>query len=79
MGEAFSCDKSIRKQIRLVSKTGIFKEMIDGKPFGYYNTTYERVMASCKESLARLGTDYLDLYLIHRDIPAWIPGRRRGL
>lgn len=73
MGEAFSCDKSIRKQIRLVSKTGIFKEMIDGKPFGYYNTTYERVMASCKESLARLGTDYLDLYLIHREDPCLDP------
>ena len=30
-------------------------------------------MASCKESLARLGTDYLDLYLIHREDPCLDP------
>lgn len=73
MGEAFARDPSIRKKIQLVSKTGIFKEIIDGKPFGYYNTTYDRVVASCKESLGRLHTDYLDLYLIHREDPCFDP------
>lgn len=73
MGEAFARDSSIRKKIQLVSKTGIFKETIDGKPFGYYNTTYDRVVASCKESLGRLHTDYLDLYLIHREDPCFDP------
>jgi len=73
MGEAFVKDSSIRKKIQLVSKTGIFKETIDGKTFGYYNTTYDRVVASCKESLGRLHTDYLDLYLIHREDPCFDP------
>ena len=73
MGEAFAKDPSIRDRIQLVSKTGIFKETIDGQPFGYYNTTYDRVVASCKESLQRLHTDHLDLYLIHREDPCFDP------
>ena len=69
MGEAFAADPTIRSRIQLVSKTGIFKE----ESFGYYNTTYERVMTSCKESLQRLHTDHLDLYLIHREDPCLDP------
>ncbi len=73
MGAAFAEDKSIRDRIQLVSKTGIFREKTGGKVFGYYNTTYDRVKQSCKESLKRLGTDYLDLYLIHREDPCFDP------
>ena len=73
MGEAFRADKSLRERIQLVSKTGIFQEKINGSVFGYYNTTYDRVIASCKESLQRLCTDYLDLYLIHREDPCFDP------
>lgn len=73
MGEAFAEDRTIRKRIQLVSKTGIFTEEINGKTFGYYNTTYNRVIQSCKESLQRQQTDYLDLYLIHREDPCFSP------
>ncbi len=34
------------------------------------NLDYESVIASCEESLEKLGTDYLDLYLIHWPNPA---------
>ncbi|AEH38770.1 aldo/keto reductase [Halopiger xanaduensis] len=34
------------------------------------NLHYDDVIASCKESLEKLGTDYLDLYLIHWPNPA---------
>lgn len=78
MGMAFAADPSIRSRIQLVSKTGIFKEIIDGQPFGYYNTTRERVIASCKESLSRLKTDHLDLYLIHREDPCFDPWETAG-
>lgn len=73
MGRAFARDKGLRSRIQLVSKTGIFKETIGGKTFGYYNTAYDRVKQSCKESLRRLNTDYLDLYLIHREDPCFDP------
>lgn len=65
MGDVFKNNQNIRKNIKLVTKTGIFKK--DG--FGYYDTSYKRVIQSCKESLKRLNTDYIDLYLIHREDP----------
>jgi len=34
------------------------------------NLDYESVVASCEASLERLGTDYLDLYLVHWPNPA---------
>lgn len=73
MGEAFRQDPSIRGRIQLVTKTGIFKQKINGKIFGYYDTTYDRVVRSCKASLQRLGTDQIDLYLIHREDPCFDP------
>lgn len=73
MGDAFAVDNTIRERIQLISKTGIFHENINGKAFGYYNTSYDRIIKSCKESLQRLRTDYLDLYLIHREDPCIDP------
>lgn len=73
MGQAFFADPSIRKKIQLVSKTGIFLKDTKEGTFGYYNTTYDRILASCRESLQRLNTDYLDLYLIHREDPCFDP------
>lgn len=73
MGEAFAKDKTLRNQIKLISKTGIFKQNIGGKEIGYYNTTYDRVVQSCKESLKRLNVENLDLYLIHREDPCFDP------
>ena len=69
MGDAFRKDTGLRGQVQLVTKTGIFRAKVNGENFTYYDTTYERVMKSCKESLKRLGTDYVDLYLIHREDP----------
>lgn len=74
MGDAFAWDRTIRSRIQLVSKTGIFRaDLGEGRTFGYYNTAYDRVIQSCKESLKRLRTDYLDLYLIHREDPCFDP------
>ncbi|MDQ0192042.1 diketogulonate reductase-like aldo/keto reductase [Paenibacillus wynnii] len=50
VGEAI---KGIREEVFLVSKV---------YP---HNAGQERIVTSCEESLRRLGTDYLDLYLLH--------------
>ncbi len=71
LGLAFAKRPDIREKIQLVSKTGIYKTQINGETFGYYNTTYDRLMQSCKEALRRLHCDYLDLYLIHREDPCF--------
>lgn len=73
MGDAFRHDKSLRKKIQLVTKTGIFQSEINNSTFTYYDTSYDRIINSCKESLKRLGTDYVDLYLIHREDPCFDP------
>lgn len=69
MGLAFKQDPSLRDKIQLVSKTGIFNVETPSGTMGYYNTTYERVIRSCKESIERLNCNYIDLYLIHREDP----------
>ena len=69
MGLAFKQNSALRKKVQIVSKTGIFKRKSEDGPVGYYNTTYSRVLESCKQSIKRLRCDYLDLYLIHREDP----------
>ncbi|MFA6269342.1 MAG: aldo/keto reductase, partial [archaeon] len=48
---------TVRKDLFLVSK--VYRT----------NLQYNKVIESCKNSLKRLGTDYLDLYLIHMPNP----------
>lgn len=69
IGEVFAANPDLRGKIQLVSKTGIFVHQMDGWEFWHYNTTYDRIIQSCKESIKRLNCDYLDLYLIHREDP----------
>lgn len=73
MGKAFAADPALRDKIELVSKCGIYQVPVEGKVFGYYDTRKERVLQSCQESLKRLHTDHLDLYLIHREDPCFDP------
>ena len=73
MGDAFRKDKSLRNKVQIVSKTGIFQKEINGNVFTYYDTTYKRIIQSCKESLQRLGMEYIDLYLVHREDPCFNP------
>ncbi|MCR2052763.1 aldo/keto reductase [Actinomyces bowdenii] len=49
-----------REQIILQTKTGIISD-----PWGY-DHSYEHIVASAEESLRALGTDYLDILLLHR-------------
>ncbi|MDR3067956.1 MAG: aldo/keto reductase [Cellulomonas sp.] len=57
---ALRLSPSEREQIVLQTKTGIVAE-----PWGY-DHSYDHIVASAEESLSALGTDYLDILLLHR-------------
>ncbi len=62
---------SLRERIVLQSKCGIRWE---GDPPGApqrYDFSRDHILASVEGSLARLGTDHLDILLLHRPDPLW--------
>jgi predicted oxidoreductase len=68
-------DPAIRKKMQLISKCGIM--LMSSKHHGtwikHYDTSREHIINSVDNSLANLGTDYLDLLLIHRPDPLMDP------
>ena len=59
LGEALS---DVREEVFISTKVGVSK---GEKPF----LSRDRVIEACKRSLARLGTEHIDLYLVHFDDP----------
>lgn len=72
IGRAMVWDPTLRGSIELVTKVGIVPKGGDTQ-FSHYNTTYDHVITACKECLRRLGTEYVDLLLIHREDPCISP------
>ena len=70
-GDALRAQPSLRDRIELISKCGI-KLTTKNRPqhaIKHYDTTAAHITGSVDESLRQLGTDYLDLLLIHRPDP----------
>jgi predicted oxidoreductase len=70
-GEALALKPSLRAQMQLVSKCGI-KLISSARPehtIQHYDTSASHIIASAENSLRQLGTDHLDLLLIHRPDP----------
>ena len=70
-GEALRVKPGLRGQMQIVSKCGI-KLVSSNRPehtIQHYDTSLEHIVASCEQSLRALGTDHLDLLLIHRPDP----------
>ena len=61
LGDAFSCDPSLRNKVFLQSKCGIVKD-----PFYYFDFSKEHILEAVDQSLSRLKTDHLDSLLLHR-------------
>lgn len=70
LGEALRIDPSLRSKIEIITKTGINKPHPD-RPYRnkYFDTSYDKIIQSCNESLQKLNTSYIDVYLIHREDP----------
>jgi predicted oxidoreductase len=70
-GDALRLQPSLRARIELISKCGI-KLVSPQRPqnsIQHYDTSAAHINASVDTSLRQLGTDYLDLLLIHRPDP----------
>src|SRR5471030_3131214 len=70
-GEALALQPSLRARMQLVSKCGI-KLVNAARPahtIQHYDTSAAHIVASAENSLRQLGTDHLDLLLIHRPDP----------
>src|SRR5688500_8389350 len=70
-GNALKKSSARRDQIQLITKCGI-KLISSKRPahwIKHYDTSKEHILNSVDHSLKMLGTDYLDLLLIHRPDP----------
>jgi len=72
LGSAFALELGLRAKLQVVSKCGIYVpcEFHPDRKTAFYNATAERIVKSAEKSLRFLGTDYLDLLLVHR--PDWL-------
>jgi len=67
-GRALALEPALRERMQLVTKCGIML-VSPNRPqntFKHYDTSRAHIFASAEESLQVLGTDHIDLLLIHR-------------
>lgn len=62
-GEVFKMSDDRREDIFIQSKCGM---IVDPERVKHLDFSYSHIIASAKNSLQRLGTDYHDLFLLHR-------------
>lgn len=67
-GRALALEPSLRQRMQLVTKCGIMLPGINCPEHAvkHYDTSRAHIVASTEESLQLLGTDHVDLLLIHR-------------
>ncbi|QWL66259.1 aldo/keto reductase [Aeromonas jandaei] len=68
-GNALRLEPSLRDRMEIVTKCGIALTAKPQHALNHYNTDKAHIIASADASLHKLGTDYLDLLLIHRPDP----------
>lgn len=59
-------EPQLREKMKIVTKAGIVLPGKNGNKVIYYDSSKEEILKEVDESLAKLGTDYIDLLLIHR-------------
>ncbi len=74
-GNAIRHEPSLRQHMKLITKCGI-RMMTPNRPqhsIKSYNTSKSHIIQSVENSLRNFGTDYLDVFLIHRPDPLLHP------
>ena len=71
LGDALKLNKPIRKHLEIVTKCGIMLRgnQLNDRLVKHYDVSYNHIIESADNSLMKLGTDYIDLFLIHRPSP----------
>lgn len=59
----------LREKMQLITKAGIVLKGREGNKTIYYKSTKEEILKEMDESLEKLGTDHVDLLLVHRPDP----------
>ena len=72
IGAALKLDPAFRSKIEIVTKAGIYVPNAHHpeRRTAFFNASAARLVKSAEKSLRMLGTDYLDLLLVHR--PDWL-------
>ena len=68
----------LREKMQLITKAGIVCPGHYGNKTIYYDSTREEILREMDESLEKLGTDHVDLLLIHRTDPLADPAGTAG-
>lgn len=72
LGQTLRLEPGLREKFEIVTKSGIYVpcDFHPDRKVAHYNTTAARIVKSAEKSLRLLGTDYIDLLLVHR--PDWL-------
>ncbi|NLG81721.1 MAG: oxidoreductase [Bacilli bacterium] len=75
LGESLNLNPSLRSEIQIITKCGIkiTSDKYPERKIKHYDTSKEHIITTVNNSLRKLGTDYLDLLLIHRPDPFMDP------
>lgn len=72
LGKALALSPTLRDQLEIVTKAGIYipNKYHPERHTAHYNATDQRLLKSLEKSLRLLGTDHVELFLVHR--PDWL-------
>lgn len=72
LGKALALTPGLRDKFEIVTKAGIYvpNKFHPERRTAHYNASSARLLKSLEKSLRLLGTDHLDLFLVHR--PDWL-------
>jgi predicted oxidoreductase len=74
-GKALALKPELRAAMQLVTKCGIklLSEQYPERRVKHYDYSYDHIVTSVENSLRNLGTDYVDVLLLHRPSPFFNP------
>ncbi len=76
LGDVIRHKKSLRNEIEIITKCGIKlrSDKFPDRKIKYYDYSFDHIVNSVDNSLKNLGTDHVDLLLLHRPAPFFDPG-----